>query len=186
MIISLNGPAGSGKSTVAKVLAEKIGWPSYHIGALRRHKARQRGLTLAEYNKLGESDPNTDLEVDEYQKELGEKNDNFIIEGRTSWHFIPHSVKFYLDVDPKVGARRVLKDLERSDDRNEDRGLEGLDDVLASHRARMKSDNYRYKKYFNIKVHDKDNYDHVIDTSHKSIEEIVNIILQTIGRSLTQ
>lgn len=60
-----------------------------------RHSAK-RGMTLAEYNKLGETDPSTDIEVDEYQKKLGETEDNFIIEGRTSWHFIPHSLKFLL------------------------------------------------------------------------------------------
>jgi CMP/dCMP kinase len=107
MIISFSGAEGAGKSTIAKMLAEKLNWPRYYMGGLRRQKAKERGLTLAQYNELGEKDPATDREVDEYQKELGEKEDNFIIEGRTSWYFIPHSIKIYLDVNDEEGAKRV-------------------------------------------------------------------------------
>ena len=101
MIISLSGAPGSGKSTVAQMLADKLSWPRYYMGGLRREAAKKRGLSLAEYNKLGETDIKTDKEVDEYQRELGEKEDNFVIEGRTSWYFIPHSLKIYLDVSPE-------------------------------------------------------------------------------------
>ena len=71
MIISFCGAEGAGKSTIAQMLAEKLGWPRYYMGGLRRQKARERGLSLEESNKLGESAPSTDLEVDMYQKELG-------------------------------------------------------------------------------------------------------------------
>ena len=73
MIIALSGMPGSGKSTVAKQLAEKLGWPRYYIGGLRREAARKRGMTLEEYNKLGETDPATDKEVDEMQKNSAKK-----------------------------------------------------------------------------------------------------------------
>ena len=111
MIISLGGTPGSGKTTIAKLLAQKLNWPHYYMGALRRQKAKKRGLTLAEYNKLGETDPITDTEVDEYQTQLGKTKDNFIIEGRTSWHFIPHSLKIYLIVDEQTGAERIFNNL---------------------------------------------------------------------------
>jgi cytidylate kinase len=38
MIISLSGAPGSGKSTVAKKLAEELGWERYYMGGLRREK----------------------------------------------------------------------------------------------------------------------------------------------------
>jgi cytidylate kinase len=133
MIISISGAEGSGKSTIAKMLAEKLGWPRYYIGGIRREKAKERGLTLEEYNKLGETDPSTDLEVDEYQKKLGETQDNFIIEGRTSWHFIPHSFKIFLDVSFEEGARRIWGNLQKDSSRNEGNNLKSYEDVFKEH-----------------------------------------------------
>jgi CMP/dCMP kinase len=183
MIISFMGLPGSGKSTVAKLLAEKLNWPRYYIGGLRRQKAKDRGMTLAEYNKLGETDPQTDLEVDNYQTELGKTEDNFIIEGRTSWYFIPHSFKIYLDVNKKIGAQRIYNDLEKSKHRNEDVNLKTADDVLKSIKEREKSDAFRYKKYFGINVHDKKNYDLIIDTSNMAPDEIVKKIINFLAAS---
>lgn len=171
MIISFCGPAGSGKSTMAKLLSEKLDWPRYYIGGIRRQKAAERGMTLAEYNKLGEESPETDIEVDEYQKKLGETEDNFIIEGRTSWHFIPHSLKIYIDVDEKIGAERVFQALQEKNERNEDTELKTVEDVLASHKKRKASDVIRYKKYYDFDVYDKSNYDFIIDSSNQSKEE---------------
>jgi len=180
MIISISGAEGAGKSTIAKMLAAKLGWPRYYIGGIRREKARERGLTLEEYNKLGETDPSTDLEVDEYQKRLGETEDNFIIEGRTSWHFIPQSYKIYLDITFEEGAKRIFKALQNDNSRNEGNNLKTYDNVLTSLKARRESDKLRYAKYFGIDVFDVKNYDFVLDTTNMSIEQGFAKILEVI------
>jgi len=174
MIISLSGAGGSGKSTIAMKLADKLGWPRYYIGGLRREMAARRGLTLAEYNKLGESDPATDMEVDDYQKKLGETEDNFIIEGRTSWYFIPHSLKIYLDVDADEAARRVFAHLQQKNKRNEDNGLDSVEAVKRSIAQRLESDNLRYRKYYGIKGYNRENYDFYLDTTNLSVDEVFN------------
>jgi CMP/dCMP kinase len=171
MIISIGGSLGAGKSTLAKMLAQKLGWPRYYIGGLRRKRAEELGLTLAEYNKLGESDPKTDFEADEYQKELGEKEDNFIIEGRTSWYFIPNSLKIYIEASEQVGAHRIFEDLKNNKERNEDCNIHSYEDVLASIKNRIKSDILRYKKYYDIDVYDKKHFDYVLNTDNLSINE---------------
>jgi cytidylate kinase len=176
MIITISGAGGSGKSTIAKRLAEKLGWPRYYIGGIRREKAKERGMTLAEYNKLGETDPSTDIEVDEYQKKLGEREDDFIIEGRTSWHFIPNSFKVYLDVDEKEGAKRVFNELQGEHKRNEDKALDNYENVLESMRERKKCDIKRYKKYYNINAYDIKNYDYVLDTTNLSINKVFQAV----------
>ncbi|MDD3285831.1 MAG: cytidylate kinase family protein [Patescibacteria group bacterium] len=172
MIISLSGAGGSGKSTIAIRLADKLGWPRYYMGGLRREVAAQRGLTLAEYNKLGESNPATDMEVDEYQKKLGETEDNFVIEGRTSWYFIPHSLKIYLDVDADEGARRVFGHLQEKNDRNEDEGLNSVEAVRQSIAQRLESDNLRYRKYYGIEGYNRENYDFYLNTTNFSADEV--------------
>ncbi len=186
MIISINGAAGSGKSTIAKILSEKLGWPRYYIGDIRRKKALEKGMTLAEYNKLGETDPSTDTDVDNYQKELGEKENNFIIEGRTSWYFIPHSFKIYLDANEKNAAERILNDLKKNLGRNEDKSLNTIKDVLKSLKKRKKSDIKRYKKYYNIDVYDKNNYDFTLDTTNLTIEDVFNKTYRAVKERLTK
>lgn len=182
MIISISGNQGSGKSTVAKRLAESLGWPRYYIGGMRREAALKRGLTLAEYNKLGESDPSTDLEVDEYQKKLGQTKDNFVIEGRTSWYFIPHSLKIYLDVSDEEGARRIL--LANRD--GEDKYMTTFEDVLTSIQRRRLSDNKRYQQLFRINAHDLNNFDYVIDTTNLNQNEVFSQVYEIIQKELNK
>jgi len=68
MIISIMGNEGSGKSTIAKRLAETLHYKYYDMGKVRRELARAKGMTIVELNKYGETHPETDTEIDEFQK----------------------------------------------------------------------------------------------------------------------
>jgi len=184
MIISLSGAPGSGKSTIAQMLADKLNWPRYYIGGLRREKAKEKGMTLAEYNKLGETDSVTDQEVDLYQRDLGKSRDNFVIEGRTSWYFIPHSLKIYLDVNLEEGAKRIFANLQRKNERNEDINLNNWQDVMRSNINRLESDKIRYRKYYNIEVYEKNNYDFYLDTTNLAPEEVFKAVISYVETSL--
>ncbi len=92
MIITISGNIGSGKSGIGRRLAKEFGWPYYDMGGLRREFAAKRNMTLEEYNELGESDPTTDTEVDQYHTKLGQDFYNIVIGGRSSCHFIPKSL----------------------------------------------------------------------------------------------
>jgi CMP/dCMP kinase len=57
MIVAIDGPAGAGKSTVARRLAERLGFRYLDTGAMYRALtwlARQRGIPLASGDRLGE------------------------------------------------------------------------------------------------------------------------------------
>lgn len=184
MIISLSGAGGAGKSTIAKKLAIKLNWPRYYMGGLRREAAAKRNLTLAEYNELGEKDALTDQEVDKHQEELGRNEDNFIIEGRTSWYFIPHSLKIYLTVSEEEGAKRVFSHLQQKNDRNEDSDLSSKELVLFSMKKRLKSDNLRYLKYYGLDVHNPENYDYILDTTDLTEEESFEAVYSFVRKRL--
>jgi CMP/dCMP kinase len=172
MIISISGAEGAGKSTIAKMLAAKLGWPRYYIGGISREKAKEHGMTLEEYNKWGETDPARDKEVDDYQKELGQTQDNFVIEGRTSWYFIPNSFKIFLDVSWEEGARRIFAELAKGNQRNEADNLKSEADVIESLKKRRASDNVRYQKYYGIDAYDKTHYDYVLDATNLDIDQV--------------
>ena len=52
MIIVLGGRAGSGKSTIAKEVAKKLGYKHYSMGDLQRNIAKEKGISLLELGKL--------------------------------------------------------------------------------------------------------------------------------------
>ena len=57
MIVAIDGPAGAGKSTVARRLAERLGFRYLDTGAMYRALtwlARQRGVALGNGEQLGE------------------------------------------------------------------------------------------------------------------------------------
>ncbi|MDD4995240.1 MAG: AAA family ATPase [Patescibacteria group bacterium] len=186
MIISLSGALGSGKSTIAKMLSEKLGWPRYYVGEMRRQAATKRGMTLEEYNRLGETDPATDTEVDEWQKQLGKTQDNFIIEGRTSWYFIPHSVKIYVDVDPRVGAKRIFDQTQKKERTKESKNFSNVDEVMAANLERMASDRRRYEKYYSINAFDKSHFDLIVDTTNETKEASFERVWSFIEPRLTK
>ena len=174
MIITISGAVGSGKSSVGVLVAKKLGFKYYCIGDLRRDMAKKRGISLAELNKLGEKDSSTDLEPDKFAEEKGKKEDNFVMVGRTSFYFIPKSVKIFLDVDLKIGAERVL-----NHSRNDEK-YKNLNEAIEKIRMRLESDGVRYRKYYNLDIFDKKNYDYVIDTTNLTIKDVVDKIIEKI------
>jgi len=184
MVITINGTPGSGKSTVAKKLAKKLKWPRFYGGGIRRMNAKAMGLTLAEYNKLGEKDPSTDFGVDSHLKKIAKKHPNCIIEGRTAWHLIPKSIKIYIDVDEKVGAKRVFNELKKHNKRNEDKNLHSITEVLKSHKQRKLSDYKRYKKYYHFNLYNKKNYDFILDTTNLNKKQVFSEIYNYIKKQL--
>jgi CMP/dCMP kinase len=172
MIISFNGDEGSGKSTIAERVARELGYPRYYMGQIFRDMAKKKRMTLIEYLKLGEVDPNVDKEVDAYLLRLATKKNNFVIESRTAWHLIPQSLKIYLKVAEEEGARRIFEQLQENNSRNEDREVDSIEKVLASNRKRKETDDLRYKKYYGIDIRNPKNYDFILDTTGLTRDEV--------------
>lgn len=172
MIITISGSAGSGKSSVATLLARKLGYTHYSAGDIRRSMAKEMGLTLKEFNQLGETEAFTDTKVDDYQRNLGKTEDNFIIDGRLGFHFIPHSIKIFLDADIRTRAERIFN--QHRDGEN----FKTVDEAMEEIRKREKSDILRYQKYYGLNHFEVQHYDFVIDTSKKTAEETAEYIIE--------
>ncbi|MFO7711569.1 MAG: cytidylate kinase family protein [Candidatus Woesearchaeota archaeon] len=178
MIISISGTPGSGKSTVGKALAKRLDLKRYYIGGILREQAKRRGMTIQELLKKGETDPSIDKDIDEYQRSLGETENNFLIEGRTSFIMIPHSIKIYLKVDAHTAAERIYNDTQ---ERNEGESRD-IEDVADKIRERMESDKKRYLQYYGTDAFDENNYDIVIDTTSLSPEEVIEEIIRRLEK----
>jgi cytidylate kinase len=73
LIVAIDGPAGAGKSTVAKRLAKELGYTYMDTGAMYRAfawKARQGGIDLEDEKKLREALGQTNIELSEREGNL--------------------------------------------------------------------------------------------------------------------
>lgn len=179
MIITIGGMPGSGKTSVARLLSERLHRPCYSMGGLRAKMAMERGLSIDELNAVGENDPQTDAAVDEYQKHLGETEDDFIMEGRLSWHFIPRSFKIFLECDTAEAARRIFAARKATREREDEPVYNSWQETQAAIEARIASDRRRYQTHYGLDHLDRSHYDLVIDTTPNSgpqqtLEKIVS------------
>ncbi|MFT4302973.1 MAG: (d)CMP kinase [Candidatus Woesearchaeota archaeon] len=184
MIITISGMPGSGKSTLAKMLAEKINYKRYYMGGIMRELAKKNKLSIIEYQKLGENNPKIDKEIDEYQIKLAKENKDVILEGRTSAFLIPKSIKIFIDVDLKEGAKRVFNDLKK-EERSTEEKVQNIEQMKEKMLERMKTENKRYKKYYSIdNIYDKNKFDIIIDTTKLSIQEAFEKLIKQLQQYL--
>ena len=182
MIITISGTPGSGKSTVGKLLAKKLRYKYYSIGAMRRAMAKERGMTLQQFNVLGETKAFTDIDIDRWQKKLGLTKDNMIVEGRTSFYFIPHSVKLFLAVDLNEAARRIFNDGAHARRFEASTHYRTAAELAHGLRGRIFSDSRRYKKYYGLNIFLKRHYDLYVDTSKLTPAKTTKKILDFLAK----
>lgn len=185
MIITIAGAPGSGKTSAGKILAARLGMSFYSVGGLRAKMALDRGMTIDELNRLGESDQTTDTEVDDDQRKLGETEDNFVIEGRLSWHFIPRSFKIFLDCDPAEAARRIYSVQQSTANRRADEPIyANVEEAKTAIVQRVASDVKRYAAIYGVDYRDTSQYDLVFDTTTMSgPEDTADHLLTKIPRT---
>ena len=173
MRVTISGKAGSGKSTAAKLLSEKLGLKHYSIGDLMRAIADEKGLNLLELNKIAEKDKSIDFELDNKLKEIGKAKDNFVVDGRLTAFFIPNAeVRVFLDADDKIRAQRILKD------KRQQEKSKNLKEAISSIKKREESEKKRYQKYYGVNYLNKRLYNHIIDTTKLTPNKVVGKIIK--------
>ena len=170
MKITISGIGGVGKGTTSKLLSKKISFALLSGGDFFRKMAEEKDMTVYEFDQFVKENPEYDRKLDEMQKKYGEENDNFVLESRLGWFFVPDSFKIQLVCDEPERLRRVCE-------------REGCDIFTAKNdeNIRLEAIHERYKKLYDIDdFENENNYDLVIDTTNLSPEEIVYIILEKI------
>ena len=176
MVITISGDIGSGKSTTGKLICKKLGYNYLSTGAIQRKIAEEMGMTTLELNHLTDSRLDIDEKIDSYTRALNDTEDDYIVDSRLAWHFIPSSYKVYLLCDEDVAAQRISKDKDRaSDESNREVGH-----LIEKIKERRKSEQERFMRIYGIDFGDLGNYDQLIDTAYFNPEEVVSLILDGI------
>jgi len=171
MLITVSGPAGSGKSTFAAALADELGYEHVSGGDIFRSLADERGVSLVEFNRLAEEDDQVDRELDARLREVGRERENVILESRLAgWMAGDYAdLKFWLDAPLDVRIDRVA---EREDKSTETARQETTD--------RAESEAKRYQEYYGIDIEDRSIYDLAINTARWSPEVEVEFVVRAI------
>ena len=177
-IITIAGKLGSGKSSTAKSLAQYFGYQHFSSGDLFREIAAKQGEDVLQANKSAENDSTIDHLVDQRLRDIGENEDNKVIDSRTAWHWIPQSFKVYLTLDTKVAAERIINSMNERKLANE-RIHDDVDAYAAALDERFNSENKRYMDIYNIDPAQSSNYDLVVDTAQYSLDEVIELIKRT-------
>jgi cytidylate kinase len=165
VLITISGVPGSGKTTVARLLAKRLGLPHVYAGDLYRQEAKRRGLTLEAFNALCERDHSIDRELDAAMADRARQG-NVVLEGRLAGYLAAENaldaLKVWLDAGDEVRARRVAE-------------REGADwrAVLDENRARHGSDAKRYKTIYGYDLADTGVYDILLSTDDRTPEALV-------------
>jgi len=171
VIVTMSGRPGSGKSTVAEALASLLGLRHISAGDFMREMAAERGVSVLEFSAVAESDDTVDVEIDARTKRLGESGESFVMDSRLAWHFIPHSIKVFLDVTKDVAARRIYSEVRETESENVD-----LDTTVRNIERRAGSESTRFRLYYGVDYLDPGNYDLVVDTSDCTVDAVVETI----------
>ena len=169
-IITITGDLGSGKSTVSKLLKERLKYDYVYTGKVQREIANRHRMTTLELNIYAESHPEIDAEIDSVFKSLNESS-RLIVDSRLAWFFIPQSFKVFLKTDLPVAIHRISGDKDRINE-----NYASMEEATGDIVARKESENKRYMELYGADCTDESHFDLVIDTSQITPEQVVDMI----------
>ena len=174
MRITISGPPGSGKTTLAGVISEKTGMELVCAGEIFRKMAEERNLSLEDFGALAERDESIDRQLDERMLNIASERDDIVLDGRltgylTEKHGIP-AFRAYVTAPFSIRVERIA-------------GREGKDRETVEREVlkRERSEYDRYLRYYGFDMRDTSIYDIVLDSSNILPEGLAERILHTAG-----
>lgn len=166
--IAISGDPGSGKTTFARKVSEETGFELITTGNIFRELAKEKSVSITELNIMAEDQKEIDYKVDHFLKGLNVQPGDYVLDSRMAWHFVEGAFKIRLTVHPEIAVERVFAD------KNEMRE-KYCTEVQAKEeiKERRKSEIKRYQDLYGVDIGDPANFDLVIDTSNKSLDEIM-------------
>ncbi|MEJ2252477.1 MAG: AAA family ATPase [Candidatus Lokiarchaeota archaeon] len=176
MIIIISGLHGTGKSTVGNILAKKLNLKYYSTGQAFRELAKEKVMSLKEFNKFVEEHSEIDKTLDNKVLQKAQQEDNIVIDSQIGGYLLKDLAdhKILLKCPLEIRVKRMV---ERDDSLYHEK--------LEETKVREQSEMDRFKDLYDIDLSDENKqqelYDIIIDTSNLSIEEVVEKILSKIN-----
>lgn len=175
--VLISWSAWAGKSSIIQRVVEKLWYDTLDIWQVFRAKAVAKWLTVGEYDKLVEQNPEEDIEIDnEFKTVLQRNKKDSIVSWRMGFHFLPDALTIRLDVEPKEWARRIfLQDRGKQEKKYKD-----VEEAMKASQDRMTRLQKRMMDIYGVDFMDKKKYKKIIKTDGKNIDETANEIINII------
>ncbi|MFA5771354.1 MAG: AAA family ATPase [Thermoplasmata archaeon] len=173
MLITISGLPGCGKTTVAKLLSQKLLLRYVSAGESFRKMAEQKNMSLLDFGEYSKAHPEVDREIDQAQLEMA-KDGNAVMDGRLSgWLAKTNNIKalkIWLNAPLKTRAERIAK-------------RENIDMEVSMRDIKRREDceRERYEKLYNVNMSNSLIYNMIVDANKKTPEEICKLILDEVA-----
>jgi cytidylate kinase len=166
VLITISGLPGSGKTTVARLVAQALGLEHVYAGDIFRRQAEAAGLSLEEYARRAETDHSIDRRHDDVMRHPA-KRGRAGLEGRLAAFMAEEAgmraLRVFLDAPEPAGGSIT--------DREGARPTRGC-----ARSRREASDARRREITYGVDYHDPNRYDLVLHTDGRSPEELMTEI----------
>jgi len=171
MLITVSGPPGSGKSTNAAGLADRLGVEHVSGGDIFREMAAERDMTPVEFNEFAEEDPQFDRKLDRRLREIATTRDDLVLESRLAGWLAAEEAdfRFWFDAPLSVRAERIA-----------DREEKPVDRARAETKRREEPEAKRYADLYDIDIGDLSIYDAAYNTARWSPDRFLDVLVATV------
>jgi len=174
MILTISGLHGTGKSTIAKLIAKALGIKYYSTGQAFRDLASELNMTLEEFTKYAEEHPEIDIRLDNKVKNVA-KEGNIIVDSQLSGYLLKDiaDLRIHLTCPLETRVKRMAS-----------RDNITFEESMKETTIRENSELERFKQLYNIDLSNtakiKEIHDVILNTEELSVEEVFNKLLQII------
>ncbi|MCH8906109.1 MAG: cytidylate kinase family protein [Candidatus Heimdallarchaeota archaeon] len=173
-IIAIGGPHGSGKSSVAKRLAEDFGMNFISAGVVFRSLAEERGLSVEELSEIATTEPSIDRQIDLRTKELGSR-DNTVVDAQLAAFFTPTetAIRICITASKETRWKRIAK-----------RDGKGFESARQETETRERTERQRFLDLYSIDVNDLSQYDVILNTDRLNEEQTFDLCKSIVEHAL--
>lgn len=172
LTITVSGLAGSGKSTVAKAIAQFFDLRLINAGDLFREYAQEREMPLDQISSSLPKD--IDYQIDKMSLKYAQQG-NCVIVGRLSAWVAGQwaDCKIFVEAEKKIREQRVAQ-----------RDNLDLAEAIQQVKNRDERDQQRYQKIYQIDLNEKSIYDLTINNNQVGLEELKKQTIKKIEKFL--
>lgn len=173
--VSISWAVWSGKSSIIEEIVQRLWRKTADVWQIFRARAIAKWMTINDYDKFVEQNPQEDVAMDNDFKRLIENSkDNIIVSRRLWFHFIPDMLTIRLDVSDEEWAQRVMNDNRWQ----EEHKYHTLQDAIVANKERTQRLKERIIKAYNTDFTDQTKYKKIIKTNWKTVAEVADEVIE--------